>query len=152
MTTTSEYEIERASGLDFDELAQVWEASVAATHHFLRQEDFDLFKSMIREFFAQVDLAQAKDAGGRTLGFLGTLDGKVEMLFIHPDRRGTGVGKLLLRHAIDTLGVNKVDVNEQNAQAVGFYQHMGFRVVDRSDTDGMGKPYPILHLELGMPA
>ncbi|ENH9207696.1 GNAT family N-acetyltransferase, partial [Vibrio vulnificus] len=46
------------------------------------------------------------------------------------------------------LGVTKVDVNEQNPQAVGFYEHMGFKVVSRSPLDDMGKPFPILHMTL----
>lgn len=44
--------------------------------------------------------------------------------------------------------MNKVDVNEQNDKALGFYLRMGFRIIGRNETDGMGKPYPILHLQL----
>ncbi len=44
--------------------------------------------------------------------------------------------------------MTKVDVNEQNPQAVGFYEHMGFRLVSKSELDGEGKPYPILHMQL----
>ena len=32
--------------------------------------------------------------------------------------------------------------------AVGFYEHYGFEVFDRSETDGMGDPFPILHMRL----
>ncbi|MGY0625916.1 MAG: GNAT family N-acetyltransferase, partial [Paraglaciecola chathamensis] len=42
----------------------------------------------------------------------------------------------------------KVDVNEQNPKALGFYQRIGFKVVGRSELDGQGKPYPLLHLAL----
>ncbi|WP_267461661.1 GNAT family N-acetyltransferase [Klebsiella pneumoniae] len=38
------------------------------------------------------------------------------------------------------------NVNEQNEQAVGFYQKMGFRVTGRSETDDLGQPYPLLNL------
>ncbi len=55
---------------------------------------------------------------------------------------------MLLQYAIEQLGVTKVDVNEQNPQAVGFYEHMGFKVVSRSPLDDMGKPFPILHMTL----
>jgi hypothetical protein len=41
-----------------------------------------------------------------------------------------------------------VDVNEQNGQAVGFYLRMGFATEGRSELDGMGKPYPLLHMRL----
>jgi putative acetyltransferase len=70
------------------------------------------------------------------------------MLFISPDARGSGIGKLLLNNAITNQGAFKVDVNEQNPQAIGFYEHMGFNVVGRSPLDGQGKPYPLLHLAL----
>lgn len=66
----------------------------------------------------------------------------IEMLFIHPSLRGCGLGSLLLDHAVSEHGATLVDVNEQNGQAVGFYEHYGFEVFDRSETDGMGRPLP----------
>jgi putative acetyltransferase len=39
-------------------------------------------------------------------------------------------------------------VNEQNPQAKGFYEHMGFQVYKRTDTDEQGNPYPILYMRL----
>jgi putative acetyltransferase len=39
-----------------------------------------------------------------------------------------------------------VNVNEQNAQAVGFYSRSGFVVVGRSELDDAGRPYPLLHM------
>lgn len=68
------------------------------------------------------------------------------MLFIHPNFRGKGIGKTLLGYAIDSLKVTKVDVNEQNEQAVGFYKHFGFETTYRSELDTSGKPYPTLHM------
>jgi putative acetyltransferase len=73
----------------------------------------------------------------------------MEMLFLVPKSRGKGIGRMLLEFAVAELGVNKVDVNEQNSAAVGFYEHMGFKAVGRSPVDGEGKPFPLLHMELG---
>lgn len=70
------------------------------------------------------------------------------MLFVDNSHRGKGIGKRLILYAIEELHVTKVDVNEQNVQAVGFYTHVGFHVVGKSETDNEGKPYPILHLQL----
>ena len=56
------------------------------------------------------------------------------------------MGALLAAHAIKTQGASKVDVNEQNEQALGFYKHIGFSVTGRSPLDGQGKPYPLLHM------
>ncbi|TWF42353.1 acetyltransferase (GNAT) family protein [Chitinophaga polysaccharea] len=82
------------------------------------------------------------------LGFIGVAENKIEMLFVHPDAHGKGIGKALLNYAIAQQGATAVDVNEQNPQAVAFYLHMGFRVTARSATDGMGKPFPLLHMAL----
>ena len=49
----------------------------------------------------------------------------IETLFIHPSLRGCGLGSLLLDHAVSEHGATLVDVNEQNGQAVGFYEHSG---------------------------
>lgn len=68
--------------------------------------------------------------------------------YIDNNYRGTGIGKKLVTYAINHLQVTKVDVNEQNIQAVGFYKYIGFNVYKRSDLDGEGKEYPILHMQL----
>ena len=41
-----------------------------------------------------------------------------------------------------------LDVNEQNPQAVGFYEHEGFVVAGRSPVDDAGRPFPLLHMRL----
>ena len=60
--------------------------------------------------------------------------------------RSAAVGKLLIEHALTLAPKLTTNVNEQNEQAVGFYQKMGFKVTGRSETDDLGKPYPLLHL------
>ena len=82
------------------------------------------------------------------LGFIGCDEQRIEMLFVSPESRGIGVGKALLDYAITERGTNEVDVNEQNPQAVGFYQHRGFVTAGRSELDGEGNPFPLLHLKL----
>ncbi|MBB6111299.1 putative acetyltransferase [Mucilaginibacter lappiensis] len=132
---------------DYPLVIEVWEASVRATHHFLTEADIQFYKPLILDqYLDAVDLYCTK-ANGMISGFLGLSDGMVQMLFIHPDSRGLSIGKALLQFAVEK-GVKKVDVNEQNQQAVGFYEHMGFVVTNRSEIDGSGKPYPILSMEL----
>lgn len=133
---------------DYTELIAVWERSVRATHHFVSEADIRYYKPLIREqYFPALQLFGYRDAGGLR-GFGGVDGDKLEMLFIDPAVRGCGIGKKLLLHAIFACQVKKVDVNEQNEQAVGFYRHMGFQTVSRSPLDAAGKPYPILSMEL----
>ncbi|WP_394242284.1 GNAT family N-acetyltransferase [Vibrio astriarenae] len=133
----------------YGEMLDVWENSVRATHDFITEEDIEFFKPIIIEqAFPVVTLKCVKDESGSIVGFVGVHEAKIEMLFISNEARGQGVGKVLLSYAIEQLGATKVDVNEQNPQATGFYKHMGFKVVSRSPFDDMGKPFPILHMTL----
>jgi len=131
-------------------LLQIWESSVRATHHFLREGDIEIFKDFIREkdVFSRVNLVCVRDEHNHITGFMGTAGDSLEMLFIDAAYRSQGIGKMLLLHAINNLHTRKVDVNEQNEQAIKFYERYGFKTMSRSETDGMGKPYPILHMEL----
>lgn len=141
--------LERIDDNDRQRLVEVWEAAVRATHHFLGEDDIQFFKPLVRDaYLDSVKLACSRDAEGRIQGFIGTAEGKVEMLFVDPALHGQGIGRELLLHAIANEGATAVEVNEQNPQAVGFYLHMGFEVESRSELDGSGKPFPILHLRL----
>lgn len=134
---------------DHLKLIEIWENSVRATHDFLAEEDLQELKPLIlQHYFDAVDLRCAKNAQGEIQGFCGVHDGNIEMLFICPDARGKGIGAMLAAHAIKEQGASNVDVNEQNEQALGFYQHIGFKVTGRSPVDGQGKSYPLLHMTL----
>jgi putative acetyltransferase len=135
---------------EYPTLLNIWESSVKATHHFLVDGDLQVLKKLIqeKEMFSLADLICIRDSDNLILGFMGVAEDSLEMLFIDSDFRHQGVGKMLLLHAINDLGITRVDVNEQNEQAIGFYEHFGFKVNSRSDLDGQGKPYPLLHMRL----
>ena len=52
----------------------------------------------------------------------------------------------LLRSGIEQYGIEEVTVNEQNPQAVGFYEHLGFVTYQRTALDEEGNPYPLLYM------
>ncbi|HEX6541717.1 MAG TPA: acetyltransferase [Ktedonobacterales bacterium] len=134
---------------DLPRVIEVWEASVRATHHFLTEADIQFFKPLVGEELPHLEvLAGVRDIEGHIVGFIGVEGVKVEALFVHPAWRGQGIGRRLLTYAIETLGASEVDVNEQNEQAVGFYRRMGFEVAGRSAEDGMGLPFPLLHMRM----
>ncbi|WP_341481864.1 GNAT family N-acetyltransferase [Enterococcus cecorum] len=70
------------------------------------------------------------------------------MLFIQVNARGQGIDKQLLRYAIKNFDVNELTVNEQNPQAIGFYEHLGFVTYKRTELDEEGQPYPLLYMKL----
>ncbi|MBP2260916.1 putative acetyltransferase [Pseudomonas hunanensis] len=137
---------------DYPELVRVWEASVRATHDFLPDAYIVLLREhVLCKYLDAVMLICCKDSRQRILGFAGVASGRLDMLFVAPEHRGKGVGKRLLHYAIDELNAQRLDVNEQNPQALGFYLHEGFEIIGHSPTDGLGQPYPLLHLRLKAP-
>lgn len=129
-------------------LVRIWRSAVDATHDFLADDHkAEIESRMAADYLPHVRLAVA-ERDGEPVGFAGTAEGRLEMLFVAAERRGSGVGGALLRHVIAEHGVTAVDVNEQNAQAVGFYERAGFAVAGRSPLDDEGRPYPILHMAL----
>lgn len=130
-------------------IVELWEAAVRATHGFLAETDIAGIRAALpAAYLPAVALFGALDGQGRLLGFAGTAGDVLEMLFVAPDWHRRGVGSQLLRHAVEQLGICRVDVNEQNPAATAFYLAHGFRQRGRSATDGAGRPYPLLHLEL----
>ncbi len=132
---------------DTARLAAIWRASVRATHDFLGEAHFHEIDALVSQHYLPATRVWvAVDAAGEALGFMGLSGAHVDALFIDPDCRGLGLGRQLLAHAAGIAGALTVDVNEQNAQAVGFYRHMGFEATGRSPRDDAGRPYPLLHM------
>ena len=130
-------------------LLDIWERSVRATHLFLSNGEIESIKEYVPQALMGVEtLTVAENESSRPVAFMGTENGTLEMLFIAPEERGKGLGKRLLRYGIDHFGVEELAVNEQNPQAKGFYEHMGFRVYKRTECDEQGGPYPLLYMRL----
>ena len=134
---------------DMDAILEVWESSVRATHTFLSAKDIITIKPQVAEGVRFVSIFVCiRDKENIIQAFMGVHEKKIEMLFVRNEHRGKGIGKILMKYAIEKLDVQFVDVNEDNIQAVGFYEHFGFEVFKRSELDSHGDPFPILHMEL----
>ena len=130
------------------ELFDIWWRSATATHTFLSREELEALAPSVRALGLQkLDTWVLCDPLGQAIGFMVLSGPSIEALFIVPEWTGKGGGRQLVQHARSLRGRLRVDVNEQNAPAVEFYRAHGFRVVGRSETDGEGRPYPLLHLE-----
>ncbi|MCM3141849.1 acetyltransferase [Brevibacillus sp. MER 51] len=133
-----------------DQLVDIWYRAVCRTHHFLTKEDIKFYKNMVKnEALSAVEVWMAINEKKEPVGFIG-LDGtKIEMLFVDPEYHGKGIGSRLLEHAERKYGPHlTVDVNEQNEGAYAFYRRYGFVQTGRSELDGSGRPFPLLHLDL----
>ncbi len=136
-----------------ERLLAVWESSVRVTHLFLSDDEIKSIKEYVPQALNGIaHLVIAEDETDCPVAFMGIESGTLEMLFISPEERGKGLGKRLIQYGIKNYGVERLAVNEQNPQAKGFYEHMGFRVYKRTDLDEQGNPYPLLYMRLGKTA
>ena len=130
-----------------EQLLNVWEGSVKATHHFLSEKEIETIKNYVPQALHEIPhLIVAEDETKAPVGFMGIADQHLEMLFIAPEVRGKGLGKQLLNYGIEAYSVRSLAVNEQNPLAKGFYEHMGFQVYKRTEIDEQGNPYPLLYM------
>jgi putative acetyltransferase len=132
-----------------NQLLEVWEDSVKATHLFLSNEEINDIKEYVPQAISGVShLIIIENERHQPIAFMGIEDKKLEMLFIKNSERGKGLGKQLLNYGIENYNVNKLAVNEQNPNAKGFYEYMGFKTYKRTELDEQGNPYPILYMRL----
>lgn len=137
----------RADPAVLNNLLKVWEASVLTTHYFLEPHDIIAIKADVKQALQTIEILYCCIDDQQSLGFIGIQQNKIEMLFIAPEAQGQGIGKQLVSYAEQNHTIKYVDVNEQNEQALGFYQKLGFDIFSRSDIDGQGRSFPILHLK-----
>ena len=119
-----------------DQLTRVWERSARATHTFLSEAEVAQIKPYVPQAIAGVGTLVVTEKDDAPVGFMGVEGGRLEMLFLDPEARGQG------------LGVSELTVNEQNPQAVGFYERLGFKTYRHTELDEEGRPYPLLYMRL----
>lgn len=134
-------------------MRRLWRRSVTATHGFVSRGDLDAIeRALIPCYFPAMQHIWMATDDDRLLGFLGSRERSIEMLFLDPAVFRRGIGTALLQHACACLpppddAPVRLDVNEANEPALRFYLAQGFAVIGRSPLDGDGRPYPLLHLE-----
>ena len=134
------YEVQHLNPELLTAFLDILERSVRATHLFLSEPEIEHIKEYVPLALKSAEhLTAAANDSGEPAAFMGITGERLEMLFVAPEARRKGVGKQLLRHGIQNYGVREVTVNEQNPQAVGFYEHMGFETYKRTALDEEGR-------------
>lgn len=142
------YEVTQREPQLICQLTTIWEDSVRATHLFLSEAEIQEIKAHVLQALTGVShLLVAEKMPGQPVAFMGIEGPRLEMLFLSPAERGAGLGRQLLEYGILHYDLQELTVNEQNPQAVGFYQHMGFETYRRTDCDEQGGPYPLLYMK-----
>lgn len=138
-------EIRRSTPEDGRRVVDIWRSAVDATHFFLNEDDRRSIEVEVVAFLPKAPLWLAI-IDGNAVAFMLLNDWHMEALFVDASHRGSGAGRTLVTHALTLCEALTTDVNEQNTQAIGFYEHLGFKRTGRSSLDAQGRPYPLIHL------
>lgn len=131
-----------------EQMISVWEKSVKATHHFVTSEEVYRLKELVKEIDFNSFSVYCLTSENKVLGFLGVENNVIESLFLDPDYTGQKFGTKLMRFALDNLKADKVNVNEQNLDAIKFYSKFGFVTYEKTEKDSYGNDYPILKMQI----
>jgi len=131
---------------DVARVIDIWRGAVDATHDFLTAAAREEIDAAACAYLAEASLWVLVDATDRPMAFSAVTGSNMDALFVAPEARGRGLGSMLVRHALSLSPTLTTQVNEQNAQAMGFYLQLGFKPVGRDAFDGSGRPYPIVQL------
>ncbi|HJJ04416.1 MAG TPA: GNAT family N-acetyltransferase [Clostridiaceae bacterium] len=143
------FEVKDRSTTLINKLLEVWEDSVKATHLFLSCEEIKNIKEYVPQSLKGVShLVIIENENNMPIAFMGIEGTRLEMLFIKNSERGKGLGKQLLNYGMENYDINELVVNEQNPNAKGFYEHMGFKTYKRTELDEQGNSYPTLYMKL----
>jgi putative acetyltransferase len=102
----------------------------------------------IKQTLKKVEHLAVAQNNGDYLGFMGVEQHRLEMLFLDPRYIGQGIGHKMVEYGAERYQIDEVTVNEQNPQAVRFYEHLGFNTYKRTATDEQGRPFPLLYMKI----
>jgi putative acetyltransferase len=129
-------------------IVSIWRAAVAATHEFLSPEDRKAIDAEAQAYLLSAALWVAADPHDQPVAFMGLSVARLEALFVDPQHRGKGIGRILVAFATSVHPVLDTEVNAQNEQALGFYRHLGFVETGYSPLDDQGRAYPLIRMRL----
>ena len=148
-------EIRPARPEDLPRLVEIWEGAVRATHGFLTEDDIQSIRLQVEKMLPAAEGLTVSCLEGQPTGFMGLTpprepggEAEIDMLFIHPQAQGRGLGTALIDFALNLHRPLRLSVNEQNPQARVFYENRGFVIIGRSPLDSQGRPFPLLHMRL----
>jgi len=121
-----------ATAKDTEAILGVFQTSRRLLHFVpvLHSDDED--RAFIRDHvLARMEVTLAEEST-RCVGFLATMPGWIEHLYLTPDAIGQGHGRALLQHAMADQAALQLWCFAANTHAIGFYTHHGFRIIDRT--------------------
>lgn len=132
---------------DLNRLLDVWEQSVKATHTTINESMIESMRPTILTGLASMDAVYVFESNRFMQGFIGVLNGAIEMLYVSPEFRNKDIAGSLVREVLQLNQAITVDIPETNLHEKLFYQNLGFKLDRVNPIDQAGNRNPMLHMK-----
>lgn len=132
-------EIRQYKNSDLEEVLASWEAATRLAHPFMTDEFIDQERTNIVEVYLPNTDTWVAVVDGNVKGFIALMGNEVGAIFLQPRLHGKGMGKALMDKAQDLHGDLEVVVAEENSIGRKFYSRYGFKVLEGSFNEHLGR-------------
>lgn len=140
--------LRRATAADATAVAEVFLASFHATYEFPLAHADDEVRGWVRDDLIPTQETWVAEDAGSIVGLMTIGPGKLQQLYVAPDRLGQGIGRRLLEQAKDrSRGGLSLWTFQVNDRARRFYERNGFSAVEFGDGTGNEEGQPDVRFE-----
>lgn len=126
---------------DLEKLSALWfEASLIA-HAFIGEACLREQRVLVETVYLPGAETWVAVRGGEPAGFISLMEDFIGGLFVSPHHQGAGIGRRLVRYAVQLKGPLRLEVYTANTQAFAFYKALGFEELSRRAQDDQGLPF-----------
>lgn len=133
---------------DTFKLSQIWLDAALIAHSFIGEAVLREQRSLIEDVYLPKADTSVACLDGEPVGFISLIGTFVGGLFVSPAFQGMGIGRMLIEHALAGKDELVLDVYTANAQAMRFYQRLGFAEQSRRAVDNEGLPFENARMHL----
>ncbi|RXJ74531.1 hypothetical protein CS022_02855 [Veronia nyctiphanis] len=127
-------QIETIHPEQFNDVIRLWETTVRACYEYYSEQHIeDIKQRVVTRQLDNLTLRAVHNLEGEMVGFIGTRNSKIAMLFIHPESQRQGFGRALVRYAVELLHCDHLEVDYRNINAIVFYRRLGFTILKSGD-------------------
>ncbi len=136
---------------DHAALLAVWDSATAQAYDFLPRDFLARERANIIPKYLPASDTYLAELDGGIAGFIALQGIEVSGLFVAAVAQRRGVGRALLRHAMDLRGMLELEVYSANSPALAFYRACGFEALYERLHEDSGQAVTRLWLPIADP-
>lgn len=130
---------------EVENIMKLWLHSTIKGHPFISKDYWNDNYDVVKENYIPKSDVYVYLENETILGFISVINNKfIGALFVDVNTQGKGIGKKLIQHAVDIYDELTLAVYKDNLQAVNFYKHVGFNIINEQKNEETNQPEYIM--------